>query len=148
MSRKKGFKHSTKTRKKISLSNTGKKSSQWKGDKVKYQAIHSWLRTKYGKANICENKKCLKKSRQYQWALKKGENYKRDKKKFIMLCRSCHKKLDMTQKTKDKISKSLTKYFGCTIKNCKNKHLAKGYCTTHYNTVYRKHEKNIRQSGK
>jgi hypothetical protein len=136
--RPKSFKHSEKTKKKISLSNTGKKSSQWKGNKAKYQAIHSWIRRHYGKANKCECVDCNNKSNQYQWALKPGYKYKRDINVFMMLCRSCHKKMDINKYTRKKISEALTKYVGCKIIGCNKKHLAKRYCMTHYNTIYRK----------
>jgi len=98
------YKHSEKTKKKISLSNTGEKSSQWKGDDIKYQAIHSWLRSRFGKANKCKNPKCNKKSKNYQWCLKKGKKYQRKRECFIMQCKSCHKKYDFKKSTGQKIS--------------------------------------------
>jgi len=134
-------KHTEETKRKISISNTGEKSSQWKGDNIKYQAIHTWLRTRYGNANKCENIDCKNKSKEYQWALIKGKLYKRRRNHFIMLCRSCHRKMDITKETRKKISIGLTKYIGCSIKNCLNSHLSRGYCMNHYNTIYRKLEK-------
>lgn len=70
------------------------KSAVWKGDKVGYDGIHAWLRTKFGKASICENSKCLGKGRTYEWALIKGREYERKRKNFWQLCHSCHKKYD------------------------------------------------------
>ena len=76
MSRKK-YTHSEETKKKISLSNSGEKSSQWKGDNIKYQAIHSWIRRYHSKASKCENHLCEGKSKEFQWCLIKGMNYER-----------------------------------------------------------------------
>lgn len=112
-----GYKHTEETKRKISLSNTGEKSSQWKGDNVKYQAIHSWLRSRYGKANKCESKTCTGKSKEYQWALLKGKKYERKRENFCMLCRSCHKKYDFKQSTLEKIKKAHTGKFTSTKKN-------------------------------
>src|SRR3990167_1971568 len=65
------------------------KHPRWKGNKIKYSAIHKWLKLKLGKANKCENKKCLKKSKTFDRALIKGKKYKRNEKNFWQLCRSC-----------------------------------------------------------
>ena len=103
--RKKGFKHSIETKKKISISNTGNKSSQWKGDNIKYQAIHNWLRKNFGKANKCENKECNHRSKIFEYVLIKGRLYERKRENFKMMCKSCHHKYDMTDDIKTKISK-------------------------------------------
>ena len=71
----------------------GKDNSSWKGDNVSYGGVHCWITKKYGKANCCENKSCAKKSITYQWANVSGE-YKRDRKDFMKLCLSCHRKYD------------------------------------------------------
>lgn len=65
----------------------------WKGDKVGYGGVHEWIRNKYGKAIHCENKKCPGKSEVFEWANISG-NYKRDRKDFLSLCRSCHRRFD------------------------------------------------------
>lgn len=133
--------HLEETKKKISLSNTGKLSSQWKGDDAKYQALHSYIHNHFGKANHCENDLCEGKSKEYQWALKPNSTYSRNIKDYFQLCRSCHRKMDMTNKTKEKISKKLTKHIGCKIKGCLFNHLSKGYCQYHYNIIVRKKNK-------
>ncbi len=130
--------HSQETKRKISLSNTGKKSSQWKGDKAKYQALHTWIRTHHGKADYCVNPMCPGKSSQYQWALKKGRKYSRNIRDYQQMCRSCHRKMDITMATRGKISKGLRKFLFCTFKNCSLPHLSRGYCSHHYNVIYRK----------
>jgi len=72
---------------------SGSNGSSWKGKSAKYQALHSWLRKKNGKAYKCENKNCNKKSKTFEWANVSGE-YSRYKKDYAQLCRSCHVKLD------------------------------------------------------
>jgi hypothetical protein len=72
----------------------GEKSYLWKGDKVGYAGLHSWIKKQKGKANKCENPNCLGKSKIFQWANISGE-YKRDVNDFKMLCVSCHRKMDM-----------------------------------------------------
>jgi hypothetical protein len=68
-----------------------------------YNVIHSWLSKKYGKANKCENELCDNKSLNYQWALKKGFQYKKDRECFIMLCISCHKKYDWKEEYSERL---------------------------------------------
>lgn len=99
-----GHRPSKETLLKKSLAQQGKKGSNWKGDDVGYCGIHTWLRKNFGKANRCENPKChyprmgakkwLEKPYGYEWALKKGKEYKRKRNHFIQLCTSCHRKQD------------------------------------------------------
>lgn len=66
------------------------KNHNWKGDKVGYKSLHEWIAVNWGRPNICE--KCS--SHQFtEWASKEG-NYTRDRKDWLALCRSCHKKYD------------------------------------------------------
>jgi len=100
-------------RKKISntLKNKGiKPPSRWIENPTNYSTIHKWLIKEYGKADRCENKQCNGKSKNYQYALIKGFKYERKRENFIMLCVSCHKKYDMTLKTKKQIIKNLNWY--------------------------------------
>lgn len=62
-----------------------------------YHAIHHWLKITYGRANRCENKECLGKSKNYNWAKKKDKEYAYDRDNFEQLCRSCHSKLDVSE---------------------------------------------------
>ena len=56
-----------------------------------YPAIHAWLKRKFGKATECENiTKCLKTSKNYQWAKLKDKEYERKRENFWRLCVSCH----------------------------------------------------------
>lgn len=77
-----------------------------KGDKA---PIHKWLNTNYGRPRICEDKKCDGKieNRWFDWALKKGCKYKRNRNNFLRLCRSCHRRYDMTLELKKKAIKNL-----------------------------------------
>jgi len=86
----------------------GKDNPMWKGDKVSYKGLHNWLSKNFGKAYKCENPNCEKKSKNYEWALKTGRKYSRNKEDYLMLCISCHRKYDMTEEEKKKISKTLT----------------------------------------
>ena len=60
--------------------------------------VHKWLDVNYGRPKICEYKKCDGKieSRWFDWALKKGKQYERKRSNFFRMCRSCHRKYDMT----------------------------------------------------
>lgn len=84
------------TKKKISQSLKGKKKGtanpMWKGDFVKYPALHTWMITNYGRPNECEF--CGSTDRKmYHWANKTGM-YKRDRSDWLRLCVPCHKKYD------------------------------------------------------
>lgn len=75
------------------LKMTGKDNPEWKGDRVGYGSLHSWIRRHYGNADRCENKVCTGKSSMFEWANISGK-YQRDREDFMMLCRSCHRKFD------------------------------------------------------
>jgi len=62
-----------------------------------YSAVHWWLR-KNGK----EKKECnhCGKINNLEQALKTGEKYEKNPDNFIILCRSCHRKYDMTEEMK------------------------------------------------
>lgn len=119
-------------------SNTGVNHWNWKGDDGSHDSIHHWLRSHYGRADRCENELCPGISKQFDYALLPGHKYSRKRTDYIKLCRSCHKKMDMTDEIKKKISKGLTKWSICIIENCNTKATSQGYCMHHYNTIYRK----------
>lgn len=75
-------------------------------------AIHRWLNKNFGKPYKCESKNCKNKSKVFDLALKKGKKYERKRENFLMLCRSCHKKYDITEETKTKIMVNLAKNKG------------------------------------
>jgi len=68
----------------------GEKSYSWKGDKVGYGALHSWVYKQLGKAKKCSECGSVK---NVQWANKTWE-YKRDVKDWLELCYRCHRKYD------------------------------------------------------
>ena len=70
--------------------------------KQEYLIIHKWIRDNYGKASKCEY--CTNPAKRYDWALKKGCEYSRDRNCFIELCRSCHIKYDFTIERINKLS--------------------------------------------
>lgn len=72
---------------------SGANHHNWKGDKVGYDALHDWIRRELGKAKICSNFSCKKKSKIYEWANVSGK-YLRKYSDFIQLCRSCHRLFD------------------------------------------------------
>lgn len=67
---------------------------KWSGNHVGYNGIHIWLRKKFGRASVCENKSCSQKSRVFQWALLRGRAYLRTRSNFVQLCVSCHRLYD------------------------------------------------------
>jgi len=86
---------------------SGKDNPMWKGNNVGYKALHGWINTNFGKANFCEFDDCRKKSSKFEWALKKGREYSRERMDYFSLCVSCHRKYDKTEISKAKTSKTL-----------------------------------------
>ncbi len=70
----------------------GEQNNKWKGDKVGYASKHAWIRRHYGKADHCEFNPSHT-SRHYEWC-NISRKYKRDRKDFVQLCRSCHRFMD------------------------------------------------------
>lgn len=71
----------------IRKSKIGNKNPSWKGDKVKYRALHEWIRKNKPKRKTCED--CGKGNRRLEVANISGK-YKRDINDFEWLCCSCH----------------------------------------------------------
>ena len=74
----------------------GESHARWKGDKVTYGALHTWIYRELGKAKYCLFAKTLYSdcSKTFSWANISGE-YKRDLKDWMQLCMSHHKKYDL-----------------------------------------------------
>lgn len=72
-------------------------------------AIHKWLNKWYGRANGCVMSTCDKTSKHYEWAKIKGKRYAKVITHYMMLCRKCHTKYDMTPKRKASIARGLVK---------------------------------------
>ena len=99
-----GKKHSEKSKEKIRNSEyhknlkglrVGSKNFNWKGDDARYGSIHGWINKNFKMPKICE--KC-KKDRKLEWT-NKDHKYKRNKKDWQALCRSCHRKYDNERKS-------------------------------------------------
>lgn len=92
----------------------GEKTSRWIDGKVSYEAVHSYLRNKYGSANMCEGVPGIRcrKSIYFDWAKKEGCKYEKKRENFIQLCKSCHRAYDMTEEKRLKAIKNLTWYKG------------------------------------
>ena len=68
----------------------GKNHYAWKGDKVGYNALHSWVVKYLGRPDTCEH--CDKSGlsgHKVQWA-SKSHKYKRDLADWVRLCPKCH----------------------------------------------------------
>lgn len=72
---------------------SGKESSHWLGDKVGKIGVHLWLRREYGTPTKCEHCGTIDEKKTYDWACR-DKSYRRDRKNFMRLCRSCHRKYD------------------------------------------------------
>ncbi len=74
----------------IKYKNNGLKKNEnnpnWKGDRVKYLALHQWIRRHKIKPELCER---CNKDKPYDLANMSGK-YKRDINDFEWLCRKCH----------------------------------------------------------
>lgn len=78
--------HNRVTRKKIAIAHIGSKNPAWKGNKVGYHALHSWIRYRLKKPTLCQNCELFP---PYDLANISGL-YKRDLKDWEWLCRDCH----------------------------------------------------------
>lgn len=65
----------------------------WKVNHSRYTYLHNWLKYFFGKSYKCEGSNCSKKCNYYEWANISGE-YKKDRSDWIMLCTSCHRRMD------------------------------------------------------
>jgi len=64
----------------------------WKGDRVGYRGIHSWVVRNWGKADRCEQCQTNTSTR-YDWSNKTGLLI-RNRDNWQRLCRSCHLRYD------------------------------------------------------
>ena len=76
----------------------GKDVWNWKGDKVGYDALHSWVERQLGKPDTCEEcGKSKLKGRQIHWANISGD-YIRDIADWRRLCAKCHGAFDASKR--------------------------------------------------
>lgn len=71
--------------------NKGESNIKWKGDKVGYFGLHTWVQRSLGKATKCSE---CGSTGNVQWANKSWE-YKRDLEDWLELCFKCHRRYDM-----------------------------------------------------
>lgn len=94
----KGSHHKPESIKKVSASLLGKNGSaarRWKGDDAGYVAKHMWIHKHFGKANKCQQIGCsFKNPKRFEWSNISGK-YLREQSDYVMLCCSCHRRIDM-----------------------------------------------------
>lgn len=88
-----GHKHTEKTLKQMSKVKIGDKNPNWKGDKVKYRALHTWVRNSLGIPSQCKFCGKTDKEVKIEWANKSGK-YLRELNDWIPLCKKCHRRYD------------------------------------------------------
>lgn len=97
----KGKKLSEETKKKIGLKNLGRKHTEETKKKMRknkkeivcYVGLHQRITALLGRADHCENKDCLNKSKKYSWS-NKDHKYSDNPEDWQQLCWSCHTKYD------------------------------------------------------
>ena len=80
-----GKKHTEEGKRKCRLAKLAEKNPMWRGDKVQYFQLHTWIKARIPKPKKCE---CCKKVPPYDLA-NKGI-YDRNLKNWEWLCRKCH----------------------------------------------------------
>lgn len=95
----KGYKHSEETKRKIKQNHINVKernNPRWKGNNAGRRPLHQWIERHWGKANHCElcGKNGDGKGNKFEWANLKNHKYSRDINDYIMLCNSCHQRMD------------------------------------------------------
>jgi hypothetical protein len=71
--------------------------------KLSYTGYHKWIKCRYGKAKEYECCHCGKTA--HDWAIKKDKEYSKNIDDYISLCRSCHKKYDLTEEVLSNLTK-------------------------------------------
>ena len=96
-----------------------------KGEKAGYFAKHRYLYYHYGQPSICENLSCEKRSKVFEWCLKGGRSYSHNREDYLRLCRSCHRKYDLTEEKREKVIRNL--WWKKGMKNPGVPNFTKGY---------------------
>lgn len=99
---KKGVHHNTEFKK-------GKLHPLWKDGKVGYSSLHEWIGVNWGKAKEYTCSHCPKQA--LDWANIAGI-YDRNRKNWMPLCRSCHKKFDKADTSKAREALALKRKYG------------------------------------
>lgn len=82
--------------------NIGSNNGQWKGDNVKYGALHEWVRNRLPKPELCED--CNKVPPRDLANI--SQKYLRELDDWEWLCRSCHMMKDGRMKVLNEYGKS------------------------------------------
>ena len=102
-----GFKHSEETKRKLSILNKGKKvdwiksgtsNPGWKGNNIGYSQSHRRVYDSRGKASVCHEPNCKKKSSIFEWANLTKKYW--DINDYRSMCKSCHIVFDKRSKCK------------------------------------------------
>lgn len=89
-----GKKQTEEVKIKRGLYRNGNKHPNWRGDEVKYRALHDWVVKNLGQSDICEYCKISGLTKhQIHWANISGE-YKRELTDWVRLCVRCHSRYD------------------------------------------------------
>lgn len=75
------------TKQKMSKLKIGELNPAWKGEKVKYNALHDWVKWHFPKPNKCS---ICKEEKSYLDIANISQEYKRDLADWEWLCRKCH----------------------------------------------------------
>lgn len=86
------------------LNDTIKMNRQDQSGRYGYKQVHDWVRSKLGKARTCEN---CHSQRNVDWA-NISQDYLYDLNDWKPLCRSCHKRHDLSLPAKELSLSSLT----------------------------------------
>lgn len=125
--------HTKESKIKISLNRKGKglneRNGNWRGDKVGYNALHTWVHRRCGEPTTCE--KCGKRNlfgKKIHWANKSGK-YLRKMDDWLRLCAKCHLDYDGYKRWIGHIKNSERKCpCGRVVK-------ARNLCSFHYNKL-------------
>jgi len=89
-----GYKMPDSQKKKIGESNSNEKHWNWRGNNVKYDALHQWVSRQKGKPEICENCGSTSDEKWLHWS-NIDHKYNRNLNDYVSLCPQCHKRYDL-----------------------------------------------------
>ncbi len=87
------------------LAHLNNRNPNWKGDKVSYKGIHTWLSTNFPKPLECKKCRVKGKNNKTKWSIhwcSKDHKYSRNKKDWIPLCAKCHLEYDIKNELREK----------------------------------------------
>lgn len=84
--------HGLTTRKAIPRDQRGAKNASWKGDEVRYQALHMRVAAQRGRPKKCQRCGTTDPMKTYDWANLTGRYD--DPEDYERMCRSCHRRYD------------------------------------------------------